>query len=223
MLRRFTINDEGYLVDRDGYSLGQVAGITLNMPSGGKGASSSVLGGLPQTKKDSPLAPGVDEVWAHWVVKREEIGRPVRGVNVENPGHPSPSVGRMIAKGLKEVDGKAGDLMRAIDGLFEWMKARGGNPDLSRILRSYPGGRPLGEQIEFFIVQSGDAGAHGASGSITPEEMVKINRLKETVISGHLKPHRKEEVEAAISELASKGWTVEGAGEEGAVPRFLAP
>lgn len=213
--RRFVMNDQGLLVDRDGVVLGMVEGLTLNMPSsGGKGEGSSILGSLPQIKRDSPLAPGVEEVWAEFVEMRERENKPLRSTKL------TPSTARMISKGLKEVDGPA-DLMRAILGLVNWRAERGGSLDLSRILKTHPNGNSLADQIEFFISRAGEAGLHGGTTVITPDEMVKINRLKDTITQGYDKPHCEGDVWAAAERLRSMGWTVSI--EPGSRPEFTAP
>lgn len=214
MRRRFTINDEGLLVDRDGVVLGKVTSLTIDMPSGGKGESSSMFGQLPQIKKDSPLAPGVEDVWEAFVEMREREGKPLRSTRS------SPSVLRMISKGLKEVEGP-GDLKRAILGLAIWQKQRGGSLDLSRVLQTRPGGNSLRDQIEFFIGLAGEGGIQGGDTTITADEMVKINRLKDIVTQGVGKPHRVEEVQNAIAKLEDLGWTVQI--EPGSMPTFIAP
>lgn len=213
MIKRFNINDEGYLTDRDGTVLGKVKGITLDMPlDGGKGEGSSVLGSLPTIKRDSPLAPGVDVVWQAFVEIREREGKPLRSTDL------TPSNARMISKGLKEVRGTA-DLIRALDGLVNWQQKRGGGLDLSRLLKTHPNGNSLHDQIEFFIGEAGETGEHGGSQPITQDEMIKINRLKDTVTQTYDKPHRADEFHAAVDKLKEKGWSV----DPSCPPTFIAP
>ncbi len=75
----------------------------------------------------------------------------------KTPPKLGPSLIRQIEKGLKEYD--ADGLCRAVDGLKEWRRHKPGKETLGAIFDTYPGGKPLTEQIAFFISQ-----AKGATG-----------------------------------------------------------
>lgn len=218
MKRRFSINEKGLLVDRDGVVLGSIESITLNIPAGGKGGSSSLLGELPTTTaKRLPLTPGIDPahvecVWEYWV-------RVVEPRNTKI----TPSMVRLISKGLAEVRGP-GDLCHAIDGMLKYREERGGPKSLGRILRTYPGGSPLRDQIEWWMEQAGEGGVvHGGSRAIDREEMIRVNRLKDVINSSWGKEHRRDEMLQAIERLQALGWKVERGEAPDARPNFLAP
>jgi biotin operon repressor len=104
-----------------------------------------------------------------------------------------PSLLRQIEKALKEYDAAA--LCVAIDGLFEWRKRKPGKETLGAIFDTYPGGKPLTEQIAFFISQAKGSTAVGRKFPSADRAIVAENQR--LVQRGHRLSDNEEAVQAA--------------------------
>lgn len=106
---RYSVNEAGELVDRDGNSLGRITSITLEEAGGTTGGVevehpvNSRTDGSGRKKKN-PLTPEIEEVWAHYV-------------QVFNAGRQTLNEQRLrvIRQALKVRT--VGECKRAIDGL----------------------------------------------------------------------------------------------------------
>jgi hypothetical protein len=107
---------------------------------------------LPLDAKDLPE--GLDENFASRLTKRPEPD--VLKVFIEwhrltkpSRNYISPSDARMIEKALVERD--LDTCLAAVRGIVLWARQKGdGKTNLGRAFTTYPGGKPLGEQIDFF-------------------------------------------------------------------------
>lgn len=95
-----------------------------------------------KTQKTDTVSPDVQKVYDHFLA----VFRP------STPPKLGPSLIRQIEKGLKEYEADA--LCRAVNGLKEWRQRKPGKETLGAIFDTYPGGKPLTEQIAFFISQA---------------------------------------------------------------------
>lgn len=161
MRKRFTINDAGCLVDRDGVVLGRVCGITLDVPlesplyvgpaeggggsSSGSEPSSTSTAIAPTQKKDGGAgeteAARVEDVWCHFL----RVADPRRKTLTT-------SSRRVLLKAVR--DSEVAVCKQAIDGLVEYAKRRGGEVNLSRVFATRPGGSTLSDQIEWWASQA---------------------------------------------------------------------
>lgn len=134
----------------------------------------------------------------------------------------TPSRERTIEKALKEAS--AEECCRALDGLMAWRMHKPGDTQLSAVFQTRPNGRPLREQIEFFMDQVGET-AHGLS--ISSEDQVKINRAKDWIRSmqgGSESAQVKEQADRAERYLRDMGWSWETVdGPRGPMVQFIAP
>lgn len=100
----------------------------------------------PSSKEPKPepqsVSPDVQKVYDHFLAVFEPATPPKLG----------PSLIRQIEKGLKEYEADA--LCRAVNGLKAWRQRKPGKETLGAIFDTYPGGKPLTEQIAFFISQA---------------------------------------------------------------------
>lgn len=188
--RRFQIEGDGRLVDREGFVLGRVTSMTIDVDP----ATMATLGvgghiGGPSQREDGEgqgdegsgekgdqgeAAPSLLErqrrIWSHFLVA---TGR--------DPQKPlTPSNQRLISKAMGEHPDDV--LIQAIDGLVAHVNRKGGNSNLSRVFKTRPGGSPLGEQIEWFAQQSPSA---GAMTSVIPSEVAaSISDAKQSIRRG---------------------------------------
>lgn len=205
--RRFTVDDRGWLVDRDGAVLGKVVGITIETPPanvlgvGGKGVISE-LG----TVEDKKAGRGVGEPSTGDGIRQQVEALHEHVVATLSPKHTalSPSRERMYRKGLAEMPLDV--CKQAIEGLLAWQRRKGGDLNVSRVFQTRPGGSPLGEQIEFFAKQAPSAGAGSA---VVPSEVAaSISDAKRNVHRGVAFPGNamaKRQMEEAKEYLESVG------------------
>lgn len=125
----------------------------------------------------------VTRVFEHW----KKVFEPAR------PPKLGPSQIKVIRKGLAEYS--ADDLCLAIDGLFEWRKRKPGNNSLGAILTTYPGGKPLVEQIAFFISQS--KGSSGSAANFPSADRAIVSEHQRWVVRGHRRADNAEAVQQA--------------------------
>lgn len=104
-----------------------------------------------KSSASSEVTTDVQAVWDHY----EKRFKPSARTKL------TPSRVRQIHKALAEYD--ADSLCLSIDGLWEWRKKKPGNTTLSAIFSTHPGGKPLGDQIAFFISQAKSGGKGGRS------------------------------------------------------------
>lgn len=184
MRRRFTIDDEGNLVDRHGYVLGKVVGLTLDMPvtavaemegGGGKGAGVGV--DLQRLEEDHPVSPTnsnsddpVERIWAVYV----ETMKPRRAKL-------DPQARTLIKDALKVA--KEAECIGAIRGCRKSRHHMGDNDrgkkynTISHILRGKRGIRTTREQIDLML--SYDEAS--VSGEIPSGVAAEIQAAKRTV------------------------------------------
>jgi hypothetical protein len=137
----------------------------------------------PPSQPD-PLVAAVQEVWDHHVAlfdpKRPDL---------------TDSRKRVIRAAFKEVmagrDEPTRDdidyLKRASDGLQVWRRNKPGDTAISAIFASYPGGKPLGDHIQFFVDQAESGGTSVSpklpsvlSGTITGKKREVLEMLAYT-------------------------------------------
>lgn len=135
------------------------------------------------TRKPQVVTADVQKVYDHHLAVFKPQRRPKLG----------PSLVRQIEKGLKEYE--AADLCVAIDGLFEWRKTRPGKTTLGAIFDTYPGGKPLTEQIAFFISRA--KGATGVGGKFPSADRAIVGEKQRLVQRGHRLPQNEEAVTQA--------------------------
>jgi DNA-binding transcriptional ArsR family regulator len=125
----------------------EIKRLPLGQPvSQGESKSHSETGSNKGTVKEpsvtGPPSADVQKVYDHFVTVFQPKTTPKLG----------PSLIRQIDKGLKEYEADA--LCRAVDGLKQWRQRKPGKETLGAIFDTYPGGKPLTEQIAFFIGQA---------------------------------------------------------------------
>jgi hypothetical protein len=125
----------------------------------------------------------VTQVFEHW----KKVFEPKR------PPKLGPSQIKVIRKGLAEYS--ADDLCLAVDGLYEWRKTKPGNNSLGAILTTYPGGKPLVEQIAFFISKS--KGSTGVGGKFPSADRAIVSEHQRWVVRGHRRADNAEAVQQA--------------------------
>lgn len=204
MRRRFTINDEGVLVDRHGYELGQVVGITIDVrdrgPLRGVGLSDVDVEGQQQ----QPPSPSgdVEIVWEHYV----EVMEP-RQTTLP------PAERTLIRDALKVAT--AAECNRAIDGCKASAFHMGQNSrgkkynKLSQILKGKRGIRTTREQIDLFLDIAEKAGVSTSGSSVDPARLAEAKR---NVLTGWEFPGSRQAQEMATMSaawLAQHGYRVE--------------
>lgn len=135
------------------------------------------------TQQTSGVSPDVRKVYEHHLA----VFKPQRAPKL------GPSLIRQIEKGLREYD--AADLCVAIDGLFEWRKTKPGKTTLGAIFDTYPGGKPLVEQIAFFISRA--KGATGVGKGFPSADAAIVAEKQRLVQRGHRLRSNSEAVEQA--------------------------
>lgn len=111
----------------------------------------------------------------------------------KTPPKLGPSLIRQIEKGLREYDATA--LRVAIDGLYEWRKRKPGKTTLGAIFDTYPGGKPLTEQIAFFISQA--KGSTGVGSKFPSGDRAIVAEKQRLVQRGHRLSQNEEAVQQA--------------------------
>lgn len=226
MKQRFTVNEKGLLEDRNGNVIGKLTSLTLEVPAPlpfapdaeGDNRGSAVRD-QQQTKEQTPRGPSekqasededpVRTVFLHWCSATDRDPEKTEL---------TPSRRRTIERALKEAT--TTECCHAIDGLMKWRERKSGDTQLSAVFQTRPGGRPLREQIEWWMGQHGD----GSQAGVTSEEMVKINRAKDAITTAHDMPDSEQAQESAKRAkywLRERGWKVE-LGPNGR-PAFVAP
>jgi len=232
MRRRFSINDAGELVDRDGYVLGRVTSLTLEMrpdvelPEGGlQGVKPSAQqqrmetseaggGGVGEESKTTPEPDPVDAVWTTYV----ETMRP-RKKDLDAGGR------RVIRDALKVAT--VVECQRAILGCSksDWHMGRDPRTNgksyrqLSQILKGKRGGRTTREQIDLFLEIADRSGL--TTGRVPSADTAKVAAAKRDVLTAWEFPGDEHSVaQAAESErwLAEHGVSTER--DDDGRPRF---
>lgn len=135
------------------------------------------------TQEPQSVSADVQTVYDHFLV----IFKP------PTPPKLGPSLIRQIDKGLKEYDATA--LCRAIEGLREWRKRKPGKETLGAIFDTYPGGKPLTEQIAFFISQA--KGSTGVGKDFPSADRAIVAEKQRLVQRGHRLRQNEEAVKQA--------------------------
>lgn len=214
MKRRFSVDENGQLVDRDGFILGRVVGITLDVPSdsplNGGVRGGAVSGTETKEEKEDPDNSQAVEGGAGGTVMAKVRALHDAYIEICDPTRKnlSPSRERLYRRAIGEVDLDLA--VQALHGLKAWQALKGGDLQLSRVFQSRPGGRPLGEQIEFFAKQA--PGAAQTSDFVPSETAAVISAAKRDVIYGQTYPGndlaQRKAKEAEVA-LAKVGITVE--------------
>jgi hypothetical protein len=123
------------------------------------------------------------QVYDHWL----NVCSPTRPPEFGN------AVIKQIAKGLALYS--ADDLCLAFDGLAEWRKRKPGKMGLGAVLDTYPGGKPLHEQIGFFISQAKGATPGGGKYPSAPKAIIAEHQR--WVLRGHRLTDNAEAVKRA--------------------------
>lgn len=215
-----------YEADREGRQTSNIYRLKLEVkgqaPSGAVATPPSAEQQPPPSAKQSSLEPSgsnpsgepqsvaadVQRVYDHHLAVFKPKTRPKLG----------PSLIRQIEKGLKEYE--ASDLCVAIDGLFEWRQRKPGKTTLGAIFDTYPGGKPLTEQIAFFISQA--KGATGVGKKFPSADRAIVAEKQRLVQRGHRLSQNQEAVQQAKDAMA---WLREHGietvqGRDGGVPTF---
>jgi hypothetical protein len=217
-----------YEADREGRQTSNIYRLKLEdkgqAPSGSVATPPSAEQSSPPSAKQGTLEPGtstpskgkqtvalaadVQKVFDHHLA----VFKPQR------PPKLGPSQVKQIEKGLREYT--AADLCVAIDGLFEWRKRKPGKTSLGAIFDTYPGGKPLVEQIGFFISQA--KGSTGVGGTFPSADRAIVAENQRLVQRGHRLGDNEEAVQqakGAMEWLRQHGIeTVQGV--NGGVPTF---
>jgi hypothetical protein len=136
-----------------------------------------------QTTNQQTVGEDVKEVYGHFLTIFKPDTAPKLG----------PSLIRQIEKGLKEYDATA--LCRAVEGLREWRKQKPGKETLGAIFDTYPGGKPLTEQIAFFISRA--KGSTGVGRSFPSADRAIVAEKQRLVQRGHRLQQNEEAVKQA--------------------------
>lgn len=135
-----------------------------------------------KTQKTDTVSAEAQKVYDHFLLVFQPKTPPKLG----------PSLLRQIEKGLKEYDADA--LCRAVSGLKEWRKRKPGKETLGAIFDTYPGGKPLTEQIAFFIGQA--KGSTGV-GKFPSADRAIVAEKQRLVQRGHRLQQNEEAVKQA--------------------------
>jgi hypothetical protein len=203
MKRRFSVNDEGNLVDRDGVVLGRVTSITIDAPSdgstGGKGGAvpseeqQSLLGESqpPTPSEPAEVAAAIDRVWAAYVAAMSPRNKEL-----------DPQGRKIIREALKVAT--ADECIRAIAQCARSEYHQGKNEkrrkynSLSHILRGRQGEKTTRERIDWWLDRETDGNGGVA---VTSEEGFKIATLKDRVRRGG---EESDDGAQAVKELADQ-------------------
>lgn len=210
--RRFSINARGELEDRDGYVLGKVVGLTLDVDAswGIKGADVVVEEQQEEELQLQPPSPNDGDpataVWATYVEAME-------------PRDPvlHPAERKLILEALKVAT--VAECQRAIWGCRKSPFHMGDNSQkkkynrLSHIIKGKRGTRTLREQIDFMLdlADKGGVGDVAHVGSDSAVDPSKLERMKRQVF----RAHDLSDSEAAVEQgeraerwLRAHGWVV---------------
>lgn len=193
MKRRFAVNDQGCLEDRDGNNLGRLTSITFELPSewrcggtiGGLEPSTTTenditrVGGLGEGTNDLYERTSEEIVWAHYV----EVMQP-RNTVLDGEAR------KIIREALKVATVE--ECQRAIDGCFASPFHMGQNArqrkynKLSQILKAkragqFGPGRTTREQVDFFIDLADKA---GLPSGLTSADPARVRQAKRAVMDG---------------------------------------
>lgn len=131
-----------------------------------------------------------------------------RWVALTNPANKtlSPSRRRLISRAAKEAP--VAILLQSLEGLVKWSEQKAdGNTQLSRVFQTYPGGKPLSEQIEFFASQASGASGSSAFPSV---DRAKLRDVKQALIIARSMPENElaqRRAESAVEWLGAHGLT----------------
>lgn len=236
MRRRFSIDEKGQLVDREGLVLGRVVGITIEaVPEsvlwgdiGGStelgedgtdetGGSGGVLdldsfGGHGNSQPDrDTLTRAVNAVWGHYV-----------SMHKPRAAAPDGQQRAIIREALKVAT--VGECKAAINGCAASAFHMGANERrkkynrISNILKGKRGGKTTREQIDMFIEIAEKSGSqsHFSSGGDA-----KVQRAKRDVLDAYEFPgdeRAQQRGKEAKAWLEQNGWTVEY--EDSGRPKF---
>lgn len=163
----------------------------------------------PSDKEPSKEPNAARQIYDHW----QNLFQPTR------PPEFGPAVIKQISKGLALYS--PDDLCLAYDGLFEFRKRKPGKTYLGTVLDTYPGGKPLHEQIAFFISQAKGATPGGGKYPSAPKAI--IGEHQRWVLRGHRLTDNAEAVKRAKE---SEVWLFEhgivSLQEESFLPSFRA-
>lgn len=161
------------------------------LPGMGGSAATPVEPSEKEPNTEPTNSPAV-KVYDHWIKLFEPARPPAFGPGIE----------KQIGKGLALYP--ADDLCLALDGLYEWRKRKPGKTNLGAILDTYPGGKPLHEQIAFFISQA--KGATPGGGKFPSAAKAIIAERQRWVLRGH---RLIDNVEAVKRAKESEVWLYE--------------
>lgn len=206
---RYSVNEAGELVDRDGRSLGKITSVTLDHHEeeggtiGGEEDRHLVVLREPgeQKKKTTPIAPEIDEIWAHYV-KVFDATR--QTLNVQRK--------RVIRNALNVRS--AEECKRAIDGLKVSPFHNGENQDGKKYLDiryALKGNSTKGESDEERIdkmMDTADAHGGGITGGKLPPDHPRVKRWVENVRYAWSNNAEKARGREALIKLRELGYDV---------------
>ena len=191
-----------YEADRSGRQTSNIYRLKLEVkgatPSGAVATPPVAEQGTPPSAGQQPQEPGTTEPKSE---PPPSVSADVQKVydhhlavfKPKTPPKLGPSLVRQIEKALKEYAADA--LCQAIDGLFEWRRQKNGKTTLGAIFDTYPGGKPLTEQIAFFISQS--KGATRVGGKFPSGDRAIVAEKQRLVQRGHRLSTSEEAVQQA--------------------------
>lgn len=225
MKRRFTINDQGLLEDRDGVVIGKVVGITIDIPdvrpepvgaTGTEGDDGGTIGGqtsllelVPKLGEGSGGVgekgePDVERVWAHYIAvmqpRRTEL---------------DPGARKVIREALKVAS--ADECCEAISGCANSRFHMGDNDrsrkynSISQILKGRRGQETTRERIDYFINMNSGQSKHSIDPSVSSVARDRIQRRRVVVVEMYSNRHSPGAQERGVQALA---WLREHAKEE---------
>jgi hypothetical protein len=239
---RYSLNDAGELVDRNGGVLGKLVALTVEVTEeeggtiGGEEMSppkhSAVVGspdvaltsggGTGEGETDAARSPGeqIEHVWAHYVETMKPRKRDL--------DEQTRTMIRAALKVATEVE-----CCDAITGCSKSSFHMGRDPQtrgrsfktLSHILKGKRGGRTIREQIDFFIDVAERHGARsGRQSGVTSADASMIRQARRNVLDAFEFPGDELVVrrgESSARWLRAQGWRV--VPDPGGRPRFFAP
>lgn len=137
----------------------------------------------PPARPD-PLVAAVQEVWDHHVA----LFNPKRLDLTDSRKRAIRAAFKEVMAGREEPTREDIEyLKRASDGLKVWRRSKPGDTAISAIFTSYPGGKPLGDHIQFFVDQAESGGTSVSpklpsvlSGTITAKKREVLEMLAYT-------------------------------------------